>query len=44
MFPKDEDGWHPNIPIHNKNISEINDENEANISNKYITAMNYFTY
>src|ERR1700722_11224500 len=43
MFPRGEDEWHPNIPIQNEEISEINN-NEANISNKYITAMNYFAY
>src|SRR5271156_6461109 len=36
MFPRGEDGWHPNIPIHNNN--------EANATSKYITAMNYFAY
>jgi len=51
MFPRDKDGWHPNIPIrdkstltHDEEISEIGDEDEVNISNKCITAMNYFTY
>jgi hypothetical protein len=44
MFPRGEDGWHPNIPIYNENISEISDENETNISNKCVTAMNYFAY
>ena len=43
MFPKGEDGWHPNIPI-NEDISEISDEDEANISSKCVTAMNYFAY
>ena len=43
MFPRGEDGWHPNIPIRNEEISEIN-EDEENISSKYITAMNYFAY
>src|SRR5436190_19683845 len=43
MFPRGEDGWHPNIPICNEEISEIN-EDEENISSKYITAMNYFAY
>ena len=36
MFPRGEDGWHPNIPIHNND--------EANATSKYITAMNYFAY
>ena len=60
MFPRGEDGWHPNIPIynelmlprgewhpnipHNDEILEINDEDEANISSKCISAMNYFAY
>ena len=44
MFPRGEDGWHPNIPIYNENISEISNENEINISNKCITIMNYFVY
>src|SRR6266498_5383040 len=54
MFPRGEDGWHPNIPIRNNedNIStrnnegvlEINDNDEANATSKYVTAMNYFAY
>jgi hypothetical protein len=52
MFPRGEDGWHPKIPIYNneslniddENISEDNDEDEANESSKYISAMNYFAY
>jgi len=44
MFPRGEDGWHPNIPIQNKEISEISDNDEANISSKCVTAMNYFAY
>src|SRR5436190_1424376 len=36
-----EDGWHPNIP-HNDEV--FDDEGEANISNKCISAMNYFAY
>src|SRR6266540_3412562 len=52
MFPRDEDGWHPNIPMHDKficrindeEISEINGEDEINIQNKCVTAMNYFAY
>jgi len=44
MFPRDKDGWHPNISIQNKEISEISDDNKANISSKYITTMNYFAY
>ena len=41
MLPRGE--WHPNIP-HNDEILEINDEDEANISSKCISAMNYFAY
>ena len=44
MFPRGEDGWHPNIPIQNKEISEISDNDEANISSKCVTSMNYFAY
>ena len=44
MFPRGEDGWHPNIPIQNKEISEISDNDEANISSKCISTMNYFAY
>ena len=49
MFPRGEDGWHPNIPIHDsdEDISEISGEderNERNVSNKCVTAMNYFAY
>jgi len=44
MFPRGEDGWHPNIPIQNKKISEISNDDEANISSKCITAINYFAY
>ena len=60
MFPRGEDGWHPNIPIynelmlprgewhpnipHNNEILEINNEDEANILSKCISAMNYFAY
>jgi len=44
MFPRGENGWHPNIPIQNEEISEINNNNEVNISSKCITAMNYFAY
>ena len=36
MFPRGEDGWHPNIP-HNDEV--FDDEGEANISNKCIFAM-----
>src|SRR5947207_8763801 len=36
-----EDGWHPNIP-HNDEV--FDDEGEANISSKCISAMNYFAY
>ena len=43
MFPRGEDGWHPNIPIYNE-VSEINNEDETNILSKCITAMNYFSY
>ena len=58
MFPRGEDGWHPNIPIHNDlmrgedgwhpniphNDEVFDDEGEANISSKCISAMNYFAY
>ena len=58
MFPRGEDGWHPNISIHNDlmkgedewhpniphNDEVFDDEGEANISNKCISAMNYFAY
>ena len=51
MFPRDKDGWHPNIPIcdkstltHDEEISEIGDEDKVNISNKCTIVMNYFTY
>ena len=44
IFPRGEDGWHPNIPIQDRRISEISDNDETNISSKYITAMNYFAY
>src|SRR3954469_22190197 len=45
MFPRGEDGWHPNIPIrNNEEVSEISDNDEANATNKYVTAMNYFAY
>src|SRR2546423_2770538 len=58
MFPRGEDGWHPNISIHNDlmrgedgwhpniphNDEIFDDEGEANISNKCISAMNYFAY
>jgi hypothetical protein len=44
MFPRGEDGWHPNIPIYNEEALEISDNDEANVSNKYVTAMNYFAY
>ena len=56
MFPRGEDGWHPNISIHNDlmrgedgwhpniphNDEVFDDEDEANISSKCISAMNYF--
>ena len=44
MFPRGEDGWHPNIPINDEEVFEISDEDEENISSKCITAMNYFAY
>ena len=51
MFPRGEDKWHSNIPIYDKStliydeeISEIGNEDEVNISNKCIIAMNYFAY
>ena len=44
MFPRGEDGWHPKIPICNEEVLEISDNDETNISNKYVTAMNYFAY
>ena len=58
MFPRGEDGWHPNISIHNDlmrgedgwhpniphNDEVFDDEGEANISSKCISAMNYFAY
>jgi hypothetical protein len=49
MFPRGEDGWHPNIPIRNdksihEEISDASGEDEKNISNKCVTAMNYFAY
>ena len=45
MFPRGENGWHPNIPIcNNEEVSEISDNDEANISSKCVTAMNYFAY
>src|SRR6266498_1465799 len=53
MFPRSEDGWHPNIPIRNnesiyvndEEISGISGEDEANaINKKCVTAMNYFAY
>ena len=58
MFPRGEDGWHPNISIHNDlmrgedgwhpniphNDEVFDDEGEANILSKCISAMNYFAY
>ena len=53
MFPRSEDGWHPNIPIRNnesiyvndEEISGISSEDKANtINKKCVTAMNYFAY
>jgi len=51
MFPRGENGWHPNIStynesirIHDEEISETNSGDDTNISNKCITAMNYFAY
>ena len=47
MFPRGEDGWHPNIPKrNNEEILEISNSDEANTINKskYITPMNYFAY
>ena len=49
MFLRGKDGWHSNIPMHNRPIHVYdeemsNGEDEINISNKCITAMNYFAY
>lgn len=50
MFPRGEDGWHPNIPIcdtsdiQDEEDSDINNEDEDSKSNKCVTAMNYFAY
>ncbi len=46
MFPRGEDGWHPNIPIRDSNdeTTEIGDNDEVNTTSKYVTAMNYFAY
>src|SRR6266540_5404813 len=52
MFPRGEDGWNPNILMHDKSIRRINDEeiseisgeDEINTHNKCVTAMNYFAY
>ncbi|CAB4483679.1 unnamed protein product [Rhizophagus irregularis] len=54
MFPRGEDGWHPKIPIYNKNdnisihdnnneVLEIYSDNDET-DEKYVTAMNYFAY
>jgi hypothetical protein len=43
MFPRGEDGWHPNIPIRNE-VSEISDDDEIDITSKHVTPMNYFAY
>ncbi|CAB4416166.1 unnamed protein product [Rhizophagus irregularis] len=50
MFPRGEDEWHSNIPIHDDKSIHIHDENMSEVSgkdeenDKYITAMNYITY
>jgi hypothetical protein len=54
MFPRGEDGWHPKIPIrtnknntsmcNNEEVLEISYNDETNVKDKYVTAMNYFAY
>ena len=45
MFPRGEDGWHPNIPMrNNEEVLEISNNYEANVTNKCVSAMNYFAY
>ena len=36
--------YNQSIRIHDEEISETNSGDETNMSNKCITAMNYFTY
>ena len=45
IFPRGENGWHPNIPIrNNEEVIEDSDNDVANVTSKYVTAMNYFAY
>lgn len=51
MFPRGENGWHPNIPIcvatniQDENKSEINNnKDEESELHKYVTTMIYFAY